>query len=270
MQKGKFITLRGADSSIINMEIFDALPSTSELAREYAKRGYPDRYVVFAEKRIKPSSAHSSTNEYETGVYMSCILRPSLFPSQASLLGALSATALATALEEHTTNHIGMGWISDVYCNGVRIGKTSIEAKLDDLGTYEYLIVTFKAKLDQKSFPPRMTDMIRKVFESENTSISMIIARNILSKFFKLYSYMKSSSGFMEVYNNKFILRGKNAKYISDTGKKRCKILGIDTYTGALIIELRHGEVKHVFSQTSIVMPKRIWLKKSKFSTTNS
>ena len=262
MNNSKSITIRESDGSIVQMEIFDALPSTAVLAREYAKRGYPDRYVIFAEKRIKQHTSHSHENEYENGVFMSCILRPSLFPSQASLLGALSATALASALEEHTTKQIGIGWVSDVYCNGVKIGNTAIEGKLDDFTTYEYVIVTFKVRLDPKSFPPRMTDMVRKVFESENTSVSMIIARNILSKFFKFYSHMKTSSRFMDIYTKKFILRGRSAKYISDAGRKKCKILGVDSHSGALIIELKRGEVTHVVSPASVIMPRRIAVKK--------
>ena len=261
MEKGKLITIRESDGSIVNMEIFDSLPSTATLAREYAKCGYPDRYVVFAEKRERLSLTHSHDAEYENGIYMSCILRPSLFPSQSSLLGALSATAFATALEEHTTSHIGLGWVSDVYCNGLKIGNTAIEAKLDDFGTFEYIIVTFKARLDSHSFPPRMTDMVRKVFESENTSISMIIARNILSKFFKFYSHMKTSTRFMDAYNQRFILRGKAARYVCASGKKRCKILGVDSHTGALVVELSRGEVKQIFSPASVIIINTIFLK---------
>ena len=262
MNNGKTVAMRASDGSIINMEIYDTLPSTVQLARDYAKRGYPDRYVVFAEKCLKPSQSHNE-GEYESGVYMSLILRPSLFPSQAALLGALSATALAEALTEHTTKSIGLGWVSDVYCNGYKIGDTLIEGMLDNFASYEYIIITFRARLDAKNFPPRLTDMIRKVFESENTSVNMIVARNVLSKFFKLYPQMKTSSRFMELYSKRFILRGKNAKFISENGKKRCKILGIDQHSGALIIELKRGEVKHVNSPKSVSLPKRVYLSKS-------
>ena len=181
MSEKKNITIREADGGVINMEIYTELNSVTALARESAKNGYPDRYVVFSEKQHR----HGHEDGFENGMYMACILRPSLFPSQASLLGALSATALATALEEHTTARLGIGWVSDIYCEGVKIGETSIEGKLDNHTTYEYIIVTFSVKLDSDNFPPRLSDMIRKVFEVENTSISMIVARGVLNRFFK-------------------------------------------------------------------------------------
>ena len=45
-------TMRAADGSIVKFECHDALHSTSKLARAYARIGYPDRYVIFAERLI--------------------------------------------------------------------------------------------------------------------------------------------------------------------------------------------------------------------------
>ena len=264
MEKKNVITVREADGGIINMEIHDGLESTARLAREYANMGYPDRYIVFAEKLITPpgQGIHRREAESVRGVFFSCILRPSLFPSQASLLGALSATAFVQALDEHTTRHLGIGWVSDVYCQGEKIGGVTIEGKLDNFTSYEYIIVTFSARLDEESFPPRLGDMVRKVFESENTSISMIIARNVLAKFFKLYSTIKSSVRFMDVYTKRFILRGRRIKYLEDGKRKGCKVLGVDGKTGALILESHERGVFNVVSPTSVLIPKKIRLTK--------
>ena len=95
----------------------------------------------------------------------------------------------------------------------------------------------------------------------------MIIARNVLAKFFKLYSTIKSSQRFMEVYTKRFILRGKRIKYIDGGKKKRCKVLGIDNRTGGLIIETRKGSVlPPMLSPSSVIMPKRIRLKKKEIT----
>ena len=125
-------TMRGADGSVIKLECHDALPSTSRLAKQYAKLGYPDRYVVFAEGKKQMDSDGKYRGDIEPGIYMSCILRPSIFPSQASLISSLSAVAMATALEEHTTRNIGIGWVSKIYCEGRLIGDVTIEGKLDN------------------------------------------------------------------------------------------------------------------------------------------
>ena len=186
MQDGNIISMRVADGTNIKIEYRKSLLSTTELARKYAAEGYPDRYVIFTDAQA--SSQITGTKlyegEYERGVFISCILRPTFFPSQAGLIGHLSAAALVTALEEHTSKSLGLGWVSDVYCEGVRIGGCSTLGKLNSYSSYEYLIVNFAVRLDKNNFPPRLTDMARRVFESENASIAMIIAKTILNKFF--------------------------------------------------------------------------------------
>ncbi len=259
MDESNILNIRESDGSIVKLEVCDALESTAARAREYALLKYPDRYVVFTDKRKL-----GDDGAVEHGLYMSLLLRPSIFPSQAPLLGALSATALITALEEHTTKRLGLGWVSDLYCEGVKVGNTAIEGKLDNYTTYEYIIVTFSVKLDDEHFPPRLTDMVKQVFESENTSISMIIAKNVLNKFFRYYVNLKTSSKFMDIYAKKFILRGESVKYARDQKKKTYKIVGVDGSTGALVLERRGERTVHVTSPTGVQMPKRVRIKKEK------
>ena len=45
------ISIRESDGSIVTLEAYSSLPSTSALIREYAESGKPDRYVVFSEER---------------------------------------------------------------------------------------------------------------------------------------------------------------------------------------------------------------------------
>lgn len=260
----KVLTVRMADGNVIKLEPYDTLPSTTELAREYAKAGYPDRYVIFAQNHSSTSITGTALKPGETehGVFLSCILRPSFFPSQAGFLGALSGTALLEALREHTDRRVGIGWISDIFCEGVRIGGTTIEGKLDSYGSYEYLIVNFAVRLDEDNFPARLSDMVRKVFESENSSISLIIAKTVLSKFFLLYPHLRTPSKFMELYRRGFVLRGVHIRLLDGTKRKRCKVLGVDETTGALMIEARDGTLKHVKSRLSVIIPTRIRLKR--------
>ena len=256
------IDIRANDGNIVKLEAHKFVPSVSELAREYAKKKYPDRYVVFSEYQYATTATgnKAASEEKEAGMFMSLLLRPSLFPSQASLLGAMSATALASALSEHTEKALGLGWTTDLYCEGEKIGSVIIEGKLDNFTSYEYIIVTFAARLDKNSFPPRLTDMVKKVFESDNTSISMIIAKNVLNKFFRFYAGIKSSTKFMNTYLEYFILRDTMVKYDTGTKKKNCKVIGVDGKTGELIIEYPKGEFTHVKSQKAVTIPRKLKL----------
>ena len=253
------VTYREADGGIINFEAHSTLKSPLELARYYAsEKEYPDRYVVFTDRLAKLKSSKKDIEvESESGIFMSCILRPSIFPSQASLLSAMSATAMATAMEGHTDKPIGIGWVSDIYCDGVKIGGVNIEGKLDDYTAYEYIIISFNARINKDNFPPKLTDMVKKVFDTDNTSVNMIIARSILSKFFKLYPSLKTPERFMKEYASKFALRGRKVKYRVGDKWKAFKVLGIDARTGSLILDNGKEDEIIVTSPALINTPKK-------------
>ena len=255
---------READGSIIYFEAHSSLKSTHELAKYYAsEKGYPDRFVVYTE-RLRKSKVTTKANaevEYDHGIFMSCILRPSIFPSQAAMLSAMAAVGLATGLEAHTDKPIGLGWISDVYCDGVKIGTASLEGKLDDFTTYEYIIVSFSVKINKEQFPPRLEDMVKSVFQKGKTSlntVNMIMAKSILSNFLKFYQNLRTPQGFMDAYNEKFIFRGKKIKYYRDEKWKSHKVLGIDTRNGELILDNGAKPDIRVSSPTLIQNPKKV------------
>ena len=262
MEKKNF-SFRMADGNVVIIEAYDTLPSTAALAKKYAEAGYPDRYVVFSDRQTTSPITGTKLKEgtSEEGVFMSCILRPSLFASQSAFFGAMAAVALTSALEEHSSSRFGIGWVSDVYCEGVRIGGVLLEGKLDRFSAFEYLIVTFSVRLDKSNFPPRLTDMIRKVFESENASLQMIIGRTVLTRFFALYPHAKSPQKFIDAYTHRFALRGVKAKRRLEDGRlERVKVLGVDTKNGALMVEASKGEIIRITTRGSIEIPKQIRL----------
>lgn len=265
VKKGYFSTFRLADGNVVQFEQYGTLPSTIALAREYAKNGYPDKYVIYTEEQtIPPKEGDKKGKEKkERGIFMSCILRPSFFPSQSGFLGMLSGVAMFEALSSHTDRHLGLGWVSDVYCEGRMIATTSFEGKFDSHSSYEYLIVSFRIFLDEENFPPRMGDIVRRIFEEDSSSISMMIAKNVLSKFFSLYPSVKTPEKFMEKYQRRFLLRGIRTKLIGDEKSTSCRILGVNAQSGKLIVETKRREVCEISSRSQIVIPEKIRIKKN-------
>ena len=256
--------VRLPDGAMLKLEYHKELSSTSALAKSYANAGYPDRYAVFTEKQFTSAITGTklSEGEGERGVFISVILRPSFFPSQAGLIGPLSTVALATALESHTTHTLGIGWINSVYCDGVYIGGVSVEGKLTSFSSYEYLIVNFAVRLEDKHFPPRLTDMVKKVFENDNASVNMIIAKTILTRFFSVYSSIRSPEKFMDIYKRKFILLGKRISLLRDGKKRACRVVDIDKASCALTVEENGGARTVVTSQSLVMIPRKIKLEK--------
>lgn len=251
--------IRLADGTNVKIEYYDSVHSVTDIAREYAKAGYPDKYIVLSESQssVQLTGGKVSEGEYERGIYISCLLRPTFFPAHAGLIGHLCAAALADALEEHTVKRIGLGWVTDIYCEGTKIGGCAIEGKLTSYSAYEYMIVTMAVRPDEYNFPPRLIDMVRRVFESADISVPHMIARTILNKFFAAYSSVRNPGKYMELYKHKFILYGKKIKYLGGDKKRSFRIADVCRETGSLLIE--NGDEKiEVRSPSMVVMPKKV------------
>lgn len=259
-------SMRAVDGSAVNIECHDALPSTARLAREYARAGYPDRYVVLANARQKLDAEGKSKSTLERGLFMSCILRPSIFPSQASLISALSAVATATALEEHASGSVGIGWVSKIYHDGVLIGDVTIEGKLDNFTTYEYIIVTYSILMSEKNFPMRLNDVIKQVFENDNAPLSVVVAKNVLNKFFLHYANVKTGARFMNVYKEKLILKGQKMTCTLKDKKRRVRIVDVTTEDCSLIVADRKKNEFKVTRPQDLILPRRIRIPKQKNS----
>ncbi len=253
-------SMRLSDGSYIKLEYHASLKSTALLAREYAAAGYPDKYVIFTDRQFSSGITKTKLAEggYEDGVFLSVILRPSFFPSQVGTLGPLCATALLSALEHHTNRTAGIGWVSDIYIDGEKIGGCLIEGKLDNFSTFEYMIVSFAVRLDKNKFSPKLDDMIRKVFESDNQSVGMILAKSIITRFFAVYQDIKTPDKHIALYKRKFILNGKKIKYLVGEKKYSCKVVGVNTPKFSLLCEKSNGEKFEITSPSSVIIPKKI------------
>ena len=262
-KNSRIFSIRTSDGKSLKFEYKDSLPSAASLAKQYAIAGYPDRYVVFTEKQTAFSAMGTplSNGESENGIFLSCILRPSIFRSQAGVISPLSALACTLALEEYTSKALGIGWTSDIYCDGNKIGGVTMESLLDEKSSYEYyeyIIVTFAIKLDEKNFPKRLTDMVRQVFEEDNLSIPMIMAKTILNKFFSLYADLKNPEKHLATFATKFALADKKITYLDNGKKKSARVVGINNDDLSLCIETRDGRRINVSSSSSVIIPTKL------------
>lgn len=256
----KIVKVRSIDGGVSQIECHDSLPSTSALAKKYANSAYPDRYIVFSRAQTETGALGEKLSDSQVahGLFLSILLRPSMFPSQAGLLRALSGVAMISALEEYTDKKLSIGWVSDIFCDGKKIGGVTLEGKLDSFNSYEYIIVSFHLRFSGKNFPPRLSDMVERVFESDNTSTELLVAKNIISKFLPLYFNLKNSTKFMEEYRLKLGMKGQRAKLVRNGKKTKCKIEGVNIVTGSLIVDEKSVGRIEVSTPTGIILPKKI------------
>ena len=255
-----YSTIKVGNGTTVKIEHRDFASSTAALAKEYAMQGYPDRYAIFTEHQATSEITGTKLREgeLEHGIFISLILRPSFFLSQAASLGTISIVALNQALESYTEKSLGIGWVSDIFCDDIKIGGTQIEGKIKDANSFDYIIVTFAARIDEKNFPPRLKDSVKRIFEKDNPSLSMMIVKTILDKFFLAYSNIKVTENHKKYYIGKFALTGAKVKYIDGERRRNATVVGIDKETLSLVIAMRSQKEIVVSKPSAVIIPGRI------------
>lgn len=255
-----YSTVKVGNGTTIKIEYRNFAESTASIAREYAQHGYPDKYVIVTENQA--STTLTGTNikagSLDHGIFMSLVLRPSFFPEQAASLDPISVVAFAQVLEKYTSKQLGISWVSDIFCDGVKIGGTKIEGKLKDTEAYDYIIITFAAKLDENDFPPRLKESVRKVFTKNNLPNGLMIAKTVLDNFFKAYTNVQSIENAIKQYENKFILKGIKIKYLHKKMLRAGTVIGIDKDTFSLTVKPTFGEQTNISKHSATIIPSRI------------
>ena len=260
-----YSTMKVGNGTTVKIEYRDFASSTAEIAKEYALLGYPDKYVIFTEHQATTDITETrlKNKSLDKGIFMSILLRPSFLPAQAAILGPLSISTFTQALESYTTKKLGISWVSDIFCDGIKIGGTQIEGKLKDATSYDYIIVTFAVRIDEANFPPRLKDSVKRIFEKSNLSNSMMMAKTVLDKFFIEYSNFQSEKH-LKYYVRKFALNGAKIKYV-DNGKLRYgTVIGLNKETLELIVESRRGAKINISKPSAVIIPSRIKIRKKK------
>ena len=100
--------------------------------------------------------------------------------------------------------------------------------------------------------------MVKRVFEENNLSVPMIMAKTILNKFFSIYKDLKAPAKHLNHYVSKFALEGVSIKYIEDGKKRTAKVVGVSKEDLSLIIELRDGRRITVHSPSLVQIPNKV------------
>ena len=107
---------------MINITLYETLPSTNTLLKELAAKGEPEGRVIIAKSQTEGRGrmGRSFYSPENTGLYMSILLRPSDF-TDISLLTPLAAVATAESIEEISGIETSVKWVNDIYISGKKV-----------------------------------------------------------------------------------------------------------------------------------------------------
>lgn len=213
-----------------------------------AQEGKEEGYVLFSQLPECPFDDCDTP-----GLFLSILTRPTTLPVQeAGLLSAAAAVAAARAIERLSESEIRIRWVNDLLHDGEKLGSMSISTRLTPEGQLDYAVIGMMLCLSAEHFPPKLGDVIRRVFNGELRELPSRLSDAIALEFFSIYDRLSTDRSFMEEYRERSSVLGKRAKVLVGDTFLRGRVVDIDDHA-CLTVELRSGAQMTIASRSEIV-----------------
>lgn len=212
-----------------------------------AQDGAEEGRVLFSELEGCPF------DDCETpGLFLSLLTRPTLPLGEVGLLPAIAAVAVSRAIEKLSETRVRIRWVNDIYHGDEKLCAMVTSTRLSPEGTLDYAVIGMTLCLSTDHFPPKLGDVIRRVFNGELRELPSRLSEAIALEFFAIYDHLATDRSFMDEYRERSTVIGRRAKVLVGDTYLRGRIVEIDDHAG-LTVELRSGARMTVSSRSEIV-----------------
>jgi BirA family biotin operon repressor/biotin-[acetyl-CoA-carboxylase] ligase len=212
--------------------------TTNGCLRELALDGAPEGTLAVAEKMTAGRGRRGRHWEAPagSGIWMSILLRPTIFPSEASVLTLLAGLAVCQALEEEIGLSPKIKWPNDILLNGKKLVGILTEMDCEMQQTH-FVIVGIGINVNTTEFPEGLKEVATSLYlEMGRTFSRKNILQRVLVNFEKLYEeFTASHSSFAP-----FLLRYKEK---CSTLNQEVKVMGKETFFAQAVDITPEGEL---------------------------
>lgn len=217
----------------VKVYAFDRIDSTNNEAVRRIKQGIklPALFIAKSQTAGKGTRGRSFYSN-GGGLYMS--LAADVKDTRLQKLTILAAVATAQSIEKLTGKEVNIKWVNDIYLGnkklcGILCERVQNETNDKTLG----VVIGIGINLTVEKFPEEIKDIAVNLGNINRNKLAKEITKRIIS-------LLSSNEDFMEYYNSKSILLGKEVSYIQNGVIHNGTAIDIDS-TGALIVK-ENGE----------------------------
>ena len=228
---------------------------------EWTTYNVPSLYIADIQTAGRGRSGRTWESENETGIWMSYLFAPKLFPEQIPSVTLLASLAVAEAITEYAERHnFNLNKVQIKWPNDIIINKKKVCGILTELVAPNYVICGIGVNVNSTSFNASLSDKATSLFMetgetwSRETLVYMIIRK--LSDLVSEYEKKQSLSFIVDRYNemlvslNSEVIIMDNTASVSEPDRNTTNTYicrGIKE-NGALLIEDSSGHISSVSS----------------------
>lgn len=226
--------LNKADN-LFSINVYKTINSTNSAIKELAINGEKEGTVIISEEQTEGRGRfgrkfHSPKG---TGIYMSVLLRPQIHASQAFLITAATAVAVAEAIEAVSRKEAKIKWVNDIYCDYKKVCGILTEASFDfESGIIDYAVlgIGINVRTPKEGFSEEIKDIATGIFDDEDfvsADIRSNLIAEVLKRFWDYYTHIEDKS-FLESYKSRSLLINKEINILSSKSSEKATVLEID------------------------------------------
>ena len=234
------------------IEFYESVGSTNNIAYELAERGRPEGTAVIANEQTKGKGRLGRTwvSPEEKGIYLSCILRPDIMPGEVPKITLVAAVSVVKAIRKFASIEALIRWPNDILVSDRKVGGilTELKAEMDRVN-FAVLGIGINVNTSKKSLPKEGTSL--KEESKASTDFSRVeLVKTLLQTLEDEYVKFKET-GFSAIRKELQSFSCTLGREISinsaANGSFKGKAVDIDE-SGALIVELADGSRKTFIS----------------------
>ncbi|MDO8535429.1 MAG: biotin--[acetyl-CoA-carboxylase] ligase [Candidatus Omnitrophota bacterium] len=233
---------------------YQKVDSTNVIAYELAEKGIKEGAVILADEQVKGKGRHGRhwSSPSKGGIYMSCILRPSIAPNEISRITLLAAVAVAQAIRDLCSLEVTIKWPNDIMIDQKKLCGILTEMKAEQ-DSVDFVVLGIGINVNiPKAVLPKGATSIKDELISRGAKINLSrveLTKKVLEKLEEYYNLMKIE-GFepiIEIWKDLSSMIGSRVK-VSLHGKTFEGLAHDINPDGALVIRTESGVLEKVSS----------------------
>lgn len=226
--------------------VFDSLPSTNDVCKEAGVNGAKE-FTAFIARSQTAGKGRLGRNFYSphgSGIYLSLLVCPGYSDERIGYLTAMTAVAVAEALDELYGVDARIKWVNDIYvkdrkCVGILTESVSGGGRLNVA-----IGVGINVKEPEGGFPAWIADRAGAVTkgESDINALAGKVINNILREYREAKKY-----SVLERYRKRCITIGRSVTVVSESGERPAYCIRVNDGFG-LDVKYDDGREASIFT----------------------
>lgn len=232
----------------LDITLFDELDSTNTYLKKLARAGAPEGRVIIARQqsagRGRLGRSFYSAAE---GLYISVLIRPHMKAESMVFVTAMTAVAMARAIERTVDADAVIKWVNDIFVRGKKVCGILCESAFDADALSEYVVIGAGVNITEPSggFPADISAVAGALLpHGSGQELRSRLAAAFLEELFSEYAHIDSRS-FLDEYRRRSMVTGKSVYVISPTLARHGKAIAIDDDC-RLVVRFDDGTTEHV------------------------